>query len=134
MAVGRCNHTHVHFHRHVAADALELALLQHAQQLLLRAERHLADLVQEDRALVRGFEATLMLGHRPVKEPFSWPKSSLSSSVSGSAAQLTFTRGPSRRSEALWMASAISSLPVPVSPVTSTVAGVRATRPMVLKI
>jgi hypothetical protein len=39
-----------------AADALELALLQHAQQLGLQVERHLADLVEEQRAAVGELE------------------------------------------------------------------------------
>ena len=37
----------------------------------------------------------------PVKAPRSWPNSSLSSSVSGSAAQLTTTKGPSLRGREL---------------------------------
>src|SRR6266481_3242628 len=43
------------------------------------------------------------------------------------AAQFTFTNGPPDRSLHLWMASAISSLPVPVSPWINTVASVGAT-------
>ena len=41
----------------------------------------------------------------PVKAPFSWPNSSLSSSASGSAAQWTATNGPARRGAASWMRS-----------------------------
>ena len=33
----------------------------------------------------------------PVKEPFSWPKSSLSISSAGTAAQLSVTKGPAAR-------------------------------------
>ena len=40
----------------LAAQALDLALLQHAQQLGLQAERHLGDLVQQQRAAVRLLE------------------------------------------------------------------------------
>ena len=39
-----------------AADARELALLQHAQQLRLQAERHVADLVEEEGAAGGGLE------------------------------------------------------------------------------
>ena len=39
------------------ADALELALLQHAQELRLQVERHVADLVEEERAAVGQLEA-----------------------------------------------------------------------------
>ena len=57
----------------------------------------------------------------PVKAPRTWPNSSDSSSVSGMAAQLTLMSGMSRCALRSWMARATSSLPVPVSPVMSTV-------------
>ena len=63
----------------------------------------------------------------PVKAPFSWPNSSLSMSVGGRAAQLTLTRGPCRRGLRSWIAWARSSLPVPVSPRSSTALVVGAT-------
>ena len=44
-----------------------------------------------------------------------------SSSVSGIAAQFTLTNGTSRSALRSWIARATSSLPVPVSPVMSTV-------------
>ena len=53
----------------------------------------------------------------PVKAPFTWPKSSLSSSSSGMAPQLTATNGRSARRLLQWIARATSSLPVPLSPV-----------------
>ena len=58
----------------------------------------------------------------PVNEPFSCPNSSLSSSVSGSAAQFTAMNGLPRRGERSWMARATSSFPVPDSPSINTVA------------
>ena len=64
----------------------------------------------------------------PVKAPRSWPKSSDSSSWSGSAAQLMATNGPWLRREPWWMKRATTSLPVPDSPVSSTVVSVWATR------
>ena len=63
----------------------------------------------------------------PVNEPFSWPNSSLSSSVSGIAPQLIGTKGPAERAPRRWMAWAASSLPVPLSPSTSTGASTVAT-------
>ena len=57
----------------------------------------------------------------PVNAPRTWPNSSDSISVSGSAAQLTRTSGISRCALQSWIARATSSLPVPVSPVMSTV-------------
>jgi len=64
----------------------------------------------------------------PVKAPFSCPNSSLSSSVGERAAQFTHSSGMCARGEAAWMARASSSLPVPLSPVISTVAWLCATR------
>ena len=64
----------------------------------------------------------------PVKAPRAWPNSSDSSSDSVSAVQLTGTNGALARGECVWMARATSSLPVPDSPSTSTVAVDAATR------
>ena len=44
------------FHRVGAADRPHLLLLEHAQELHLQAHRHVADLVQQQRAAVRGLE------------------------------------------------------------------------------
>ena len=57
----------------------------------------------------------------PVNAPRTCPKSSDSSSVSGIAAQFTRISGMARCALRSWMARATSSLPVPVSPVMSTV-------------
>ncbi len=62
----------------------------------------------------------------PVNAPFSCPKSSLSRSEPESAAQLMRSKGACARPEPLWMASAKTSLPVPVSPRTSTLSGLGA--------
>jgi hypothetical protein len=53
----------------------------------------------------------------PEKAPFLWPKSSLSTSESLSAPQLTATKSPARR-DSRCTARATTSLPVPVSPRT----------------
>jgi hypothetical protein len=58
--MSRCvadRHAHVDLDGLLAADALELALLQHAQQLQLQGRRHVADLVEEQRPLVGELEA-----------------------------------------------------------------------------
>jgi len=62
-----------------------------------------------------------------VNAPRSWPNSSLSKSAAGIAAQFTLTNVRTRRALRSWIARAISSFPVPVSPRTSTVATVGAT-------
>ena len=55
---------HVAADRHVIADALEHALLQHAQQLHLHRQAHVADLVEEQRAALGDLEAALAGGDR----------------------------------------------------------------------
>ena len=69
----------------------------------------------------------------PVKAPFSWPKSSLARSSGVSEAQWTATNFSFARGLSSWMAWAASSLPVPLSPCTSTVAREGATCLMVSK-
>ncbi len=60
----------------------------------------------------------------PVNAPFSRPNSSLSTSVSGMAAQFTRTMARVCRLLRSWIRDANSSLPVPVSPTSSTVESV----------
>ena len=79
------------------ADAGELALLQHAQQAGLGVERHVADLVEEQRAAARLSNLPGIARSAPVKAPFSWPKSSLSIRSRGIAAMLIATNGPALR-------------------------------------
>src|SRR5207237_2045369 len=56
VLVGGGEHAHVDAERAVAAHALELALLEHAQDLGLGLERHVADLVEEEAAAVGHLE------------------------------------------------------------------------------
>ena len=63
----------------------------------------------------------------PVKEPFSCPNSSDAIREDGIAAQLTRMKARFDRFDRLWIARAISSFPVPVSPKTSAVESVGAT-------
>ena len=62
-----------------------------------------------------------LLVSAPVNAPRTWPNSSDSSRFSGIAAQFTLTSGISRCALWKWIARATISLPVPVSPVMSTV-------------
>ena len=64
VLVRRADDADIHLDRQVRADALELALLEDAQQLRLGRHGHLADLVEEDRALIGHLEAATALGHR----------------------------------------------------------------------
>ena len=56
VPVGGRDHARVRAQRLVAADALELALLEHAQECDLDGRRQLAHLVEEDRASGRQLE------------------------------------------------------------------------------
>jgi hypothetical protein len=67
--------------------------VEHAKQLALGVWRQLANLVEEDCALVRLLKAPDPTRLGSGEAPRSWPKSSLSSNVSGIAAQLTATKG-----------------------------------------
>ena len=53
------DHAHIHAHGLRTAQAFKALLLQHAQQLGLRFEVHIADLVQKQRAPVREFKLAL---------------------------------------------------------------------------
>ena len=59
VAVGRRDDAHVDLDRRRPADALELLLLEHAQQLGLEVEPHLGDFVEQQRAAVRALERAL---------------------------------------------------------------------------
>ena len=103
IAVRRRKDSRVHRDRLGAADGNHLALLEHAQELHLRGRRRLADLVEEERALGRGLEQPRLSFIAPVNDPFTWPNSSLSSRLSGSAPQLIEMNGPSARCDRSWM-------------------------------
>ena len=57
--IGRRDDAHVRGDRVLAAQPLELAVLHHAQQLLLHLHRGGCDLVEEQRAAIGLFEAAL---------------------------------------------------------------------------
>src|SRR5690625_6790712 len=56
VAVGGRNDTHIHLMLPIAADPLYFTALQGAQQFRLHRQRHLADLVQKERAAVGQLE------------------------------------------------------------------------------
>ena len=101
VAVGRGDDPHVDLLGALGAERLELALLQHAQQLRLQRRAHRADLVEEDACRRRPARTCPSCSSvAPVNAPRTWPNSSDSSSVSGIAAQFTLISGISRC--ALW--------------------------------
>ena len=89
-----------------------------------------ADLVEKDGAAVGHLEAALAVLLASVNAPCTWPNISLSKQRGGDAAAFDLHQRAARLRRLLrWMASASSSLPVPLSPVISTEASVVATRP-----
>jgi hypothetical protein len=87
-------HANVHLAALVLADAPDLALLQHPQQLDLHAGRDLADLVEQQGAPLAASNSPGGPWVAPVNAPRTCPNSSLSSSVSVMAPQLTAMNGP----------------------------------------
>ena len=69
VLVGRCDDADVHPDGAVAADALELALLQHAQDLGLRLEAHVADLVEQEGPAVGDLELAFARRRRAGEGP-----------------------------------------------------------------
>ena len=129
VAIGRGDQPDVHAQRPARADAFELAFLQRPKQLRLHVERQIADLVEEQRAAVGDLQPAearrVRAGERPRAR---CPNSSLSTSPDGMAALLTRTNARACRPLRSCSARAINSLPVPVSPKSSTVESVAATR------
>src|SRR5580693_8531101 len=60
IAVCSCNYTHVDWNALSASNALEFAFLKHPQQGNLGFARHLTDLIEKNRPVVRDFEAPRM--------------------------------------------------------------------------
>ena len=61
IAIGSRHHPHIQLDRRRAAHAHHLPLLQHAQQLGLKLDRHFADLIQKQRTALRHFDAAFLL-------------------------------------------------------------------------
>ena len=119
----------------IAADALELAVLEHAQQLRLQVDVELADLVEEDGAAVRLLEAAVMLSDGAGERALLVAEQRrLDQLLRDRAAVEHDERLAACASTRWWMPRAIISLPVPVSPVMSTVSSDGATFSSVAKI
>ena len=121
VAVGRGDQPDVDLDGAGAAQPLEFVLLEHAQDLRLRVRAHVADFVEEQRAAVGLLEPADALlvgageGALLVAEQLRLEQVLLQR---GAVHLDEVARGAVR---VVWTAPAISSLPVPVSPRTSTV-------------
>src|SRR5262249_30201646 len=65
VAIGRGDEPHVRTDDLLAADARELAVLEHVQELGLKPQRHLTDLVEQQGALIRRLELPGLLAVGP---------------------------------------------------------------------
>ena len=120
VAVRGGENTHIDGDWLRATDPVDLAFLDRAQKFCLKPWVHFTDFVEQQRAAVRFFELADAPGDGAGERPFSWPNSSDSSRFSGIAAQFTATNCCPARLLLLCRWRAISSLPVPDSPVIST--------------
>ena len=121
IAIRRGQHAHIHVLLGARSQPAQFPLFQHAQQLGLRADRHLAQFIQQQRsALSASSKHPARRSTAPVNAPFSCPKISLSISVSGIAAQFTARNGRPLRGLRSCSVRATISLPVPLSPVIRT--------------
>ena len=74
VAVGGRQHPHINPQAAIVADALNIAILQHPQQLGLERQRKLANFIEEQRPVVRHFKFTAAVADRPGKRPFDVAK------------------------------------------------------------
>ena len=63
VLIGRRDHAHVHWDGAAATKALDLPLLQNAQEFRLEFQGKVADFIEEQRAAIRGLEASLTVGN-----------------------------------------------------------------------
>ncbi len=98
----------------------DLVALQHAQQLGLQLERHVADLVEEERAARRLAEASRAALDGAREGALLVAEELALEQLARDRRAFTATKAPAARGDAWWIARATSSLPVPLSPVIST--------------
>ena len=89
VAMGRCDQPHIGPDGLVASDSLERLLMQDAEELCLQARGMSPTSSRKMVPLLHCSNLPMRRRSAPVKAPFSCPNNSLSSSVSGMAAQLT---------------------------------------------
>ena len=70
IAVRRRQHPHIDPQAAVIADALNIAILQHAQQFGLQRQRQFADFVEEQRAVIGHLKFAAAVADSPGKCPF----------------------------------------------------------------
>ena len=117
----------LHAHGPLAPDPHHLAVLHHAQQSHLGGERELANLVEKERAAVGLLEPALPPGRRASEGALLVAEELRVDQLRRNGAAVDATERPVRNGDCSWMARATISLPVPVSPNSSTGALLRET-------
>ena len=74
IAVRRRQHPHIDPQAAVIADALNIAILQHAQQLRLQRQRQFANFIKEQGAVISHLKFTAAVADSPGKRPFHMAK------------------------------------------------------------
>jgi hypothetical protein len=102
--------------RLIGADLFIDPFFQETQEFGLERQGHIADLVEKQGAGAGAGAFSFPLPVGAGEGPLTWPNNSLSSKLSGIAAQLTGTKVVRSWPEARWMARASTSFPTPLSP------------------
>ena len=116
IAVGRGDDADIDLDAAGTADPLEGLLLQHPHDLALGLERHVGDLVEQQRAAMGLLERADLGRAVGAVARLSLPNSSISSRSARIVAQLTTTKGPPARLERRCSSRAATSLPQPGGP------------------
>jgi hypothetical protein len=127
IAVGGRHDAHVDLDGARAAHALEAALLQHAQQLGLQLGFELADLVEKQGSPIGQLEATAMVRHGAREGPLFVPEHLAFEERLRDGRAVDGDERPCGPPAFAVQARDSTSLPVPLSPSSSTVASVAAT-------
>ena len=123
----RRDDAHVDLHRLAGADALERHLLKHAQQLGLHVETDVADLVEKQRAAVGRLEAAHLVADGVGERPLDVAKQFAFQQRRRQGGAMDLDERLAGAGLLSWTALASSSLPVPLSPRSSTADGLAAT-------
>ena len=112
----------------LGADLLDFAGLEEPEQQPLHPQRHLADLVEEDRAVVGHLELAGLVAIGAGEAALHVAEQLGLEQRLGNAGAVDRHEGCLARGLAALMARATTSLPTPLSPVMRTLASERATR------
>ncbi len=130
IAIRGRHHPDVHLARGGRAYALHLLILQDAQELGLRRQRQFADFVQEQRAAAGKFEEAGAILRGSGERSLDVAEQLAFEQRLDNRGGIADDKGPVPHGLSRCSAFATSSLPVPVSPVISTVLKCGATRRM----